>query len=137
MTRHRRHRRRRKPELEIEWDSSREWPERWVKWLLRKVVEDYQQERTSVDFFDKLKERGLTRGDVIATITSRRSYVGRYRYTDGVNRIGFWQPRTQTFVVWKPRSGDGPSLLLTCFRRRRGIEYMRSFEEFREVSGPR
>lgn len=124
-------------EHDIEWDSSREWPDRWVRWLLRAVVEDYQQENVSLDFFAKLKERGLSRGDVISTITSRNSYIGKYLYTDGVNRIGFWHSRTEVFVAWKPRVGGNPSLIVTCFMRKRGIEYMRSFEQFREVRGPR
>ena len=44
----------------IEWNRSREWTRRHVTWLLETIRADLRQERFSRDFWDKLRERGIT-----------------------------------------------------------------------------
>lgn len=132
MTRRKPHRRRREI-ARIEWDSSREWPPRWVRRLLRAVIEDYQQEKFSIDFHDKLAKRGLVLQNALETVRSRQSYIAKFRHEDGVNRVGFWNPRTRLFVVWKPRKGKSESRYMTCFELKNGIRYMRRQEKFREI----
>ena len=118
-----------------EWDSSREWSERWVRWLLRTVADDWRNERVSRDFFDKLHDRRITRQHVRTTLTSQSSYIGHYWYDS--HRVGFWDPRSRLFVVWKPNSLHSPSRLMTAFvYHGDGIAYMQRFTPFREIRGP-
>ena len=122
---------RRREIARIEWDSSREWPPRWVRRLLRAVIEDYQQEKFSIDFHDKLAKRGLVLQNALETVRSRQSYIAKFRHEDGVNRVGFWNPRTRLFVVWKPRKGQKREPIYDLLRIE---ERYPLHEETREVS---
>lgn len=122
---------------EYEWDTSREWPERWLRWLMRTIIDDWRNERVSRDFFDKLQDRGFTRQHVWTGIKSQETFIGRYWYYDS-NRVGFWHPRSQLFIVWKPNTLRSPSRLMTgFFYRGNGVAYMRKFSPFREIRGPK
>jgi len=119
-------------EEDIEWDSSREWPDRWVRWLLARVKEDYWDERFARDLPDKLRERSLSEQSLLETVASPLSYIARFRYA-GSNRVGFWNPRTRLLVVWKPGSIRSASRYMTCFEVYQGLEYLRRQDGFREI----
>jgi hypothetical protein len=60
---------------------------------------------------------------ILDTIRSKRTYIVLYydRY-EGTRRIGFWHPRIQIFVAWKPGRN---SQFKTAFDKKAGLEYMR------------
>ncbi len=121
---------------EIDWDSSCEWSDRYVSWLLQTLNRDYREHNFSRDFYDKLKLRGIHLSDVRGVINSSETYIARYWYYDS-NRVGLWRPRTRLFVAWKPQKGRSPSRFMTVFKKADGIGYMQDFPPFREIRGQR
>jgi hypothetical protein len=121
--------------VDILWDQEREWPRRYLRPLLRRIRADWKEERVSIDLFDKLTDRQISKQDIWTTLTSPQTYIARYWYYNG-NRIGFWHPPTRTFVAWKPNKGSSPSRVMTAFRHPNGVRYMQSFPPFREIRGP-
>jgi hypothetical protein len=122
--------------LHPDWDETREWPTKYVDDLLRTIRADWREGRVSIDFFDKLKDRGIYPHEVTHMLTSPETYVARFWHKGG-NRVGLWNPKTRLLVVWKPLKGKSPSRLMTCFRRSDGIAYMQARPPFREIRGPR
>jgi len=120
---------------DYKWNISREWSQRWIRWLLHTVEDDWRNARVSRDFFDKMRERGFTRQQIGVTISSSESYVGRYWH--GGNRVGFWHPRNQLFIAWKPNSLRSPSRLMSGFFLADGVDYLSSQIDFREIRGSR
>lgn len=121
--------------MDIEWDSAQEWPERHRRPLLRRIIADWKEERVSIDLFDKLVARHISKQDIWTTLTSPESYVARYWYYSG-HRVGFWHPLKGIFVAWKPGQGRSPSRIMTAFRHPTGVRYMQNFPPFREIRGP-
>lgn len=121
--------------MDIVWDKEREWPKRRLRSLLRRINTDWREEQVSIDLYDKLVERHISKQDIWTALTSPQSYIARYWYYNG-NRIGFWHPPTLVFVAWKPSKGRSISRLMTAFRHPNGVRYMQSFPPFREIRGP-
>jgi hypothetical protein len=122
--------------VDIVWDKEREWPQQRLRSLLRHINTDWREERVSIDLYDKLSERHISKQDVWTALTSPQSYIARYWYYNG-NRVGYWHPPTRVFVAWKPNKGQSISRLMTAFRHPNGVRYMQSFPPFREIRGPR
>lgn len=122
--------------MDIEWNKEREWPKRHLRPLLQRIIADWRDERVSIDLYDKLAERQISKQDVWIALTSPDSYVARYWYYNG-NRVGIWHPDSRIFVAWKPRYGPSPSRIMTAFRHPNGVRYMQSFPPFREIRGPK
>ena len=121
--------------MDILWDQELEWPRRCFRPLLQHIRADWKEERVSIDLFDKLADRQISKQDIWTTLTSPQSYIARYWYYNG-NRVGFWHPSTRTFVAWKPNKGPSPSRIMTAFRHPNGVRYMQNFPPFREIRGP-
>jgi hypothetical protein len=117
------------------WDSSREWSERCVHWLLQVVADDWRNHQTSRDFFDKMRLRGFTHQQVRTTIASQNSYIARYWHNG--NRVGFWEPRSQLFIAWKPNSSYSRSRIVSGFFVPNGVDYLSRQIDFREIRGPK
>ncbi len=118
-----------------DWNTEREWPDRYVRGLLRAIVNDMRQEHFSIDLHDKLADRKISIQEVWTAITNTDSYIARYWYYSG-NRVGIWRPKTRLFVAWKPHKGQSPSRIMTAFRHYDGVRYMQGFPPFREIRGP-
>ena len=121
--------------MDIEWDKKQEWPRRYLRSLLRRIIANWREERVSIDLYDKLADRHISKQNMWTTLTSPESYIARYWYYNG-NRVGIWHPRTRIFVAWKPCRGRSPSRIMTAFRHPNGVRYMQSFPPFREIRGP-
>lgn len=121
--------------MDIVWDREREWPQRTLRSLLRRIIADWQAEQVSIDLYDKLAARHISKQDIWTALTSRKSYIARYWYYNG-NRVGIWHPGTHIFVAWKPRRDSSPSRIMTVFRHPNGVRYMQGFPPFREIRGP-
>ncbi len=108
---------------EEDWDEIENWQPRTVSKLIGRAVHEFKKGRYSKDFEAKLVERGISDQIILDTISSKRSYIVKYRDRyDRMLRIGFWHPRIRIFVAWKP----GPkSAFKTCFWRKEGLKYMR------------
>lgn len=119
-----------------DWDSSREWPARCVRWLMRTLNQNLSEQSFSIDLHDKMAQRQIALTAIRGAINSPESYIARYWYHDG-NRVGIWQPRTRLFIAWKPRKGRSPSRFMTVFRKADGVVYMQDYPPFREIRGPR
>lgn len=115
------------------WDSSCEWSNRCLHWLLQSVAENWRNQRTSRDFFDKMRDRRFTRQQVWTTITSPKSYIARYWHNG--NRVGFWEPRSQLFIAWKPNSRNSTSRIVSGFFVPNGLDYLYRQIDFREIRG--
>lgn len=122
----------------FEWNPENEWTPRWVTWLLRTVLADYRERRFGRDFETKLRERGYTLSDVVATIRNPESYIMRVRDEDGDNRVGFWNPETLVLVLWVLNRKRHRGIFLSCFEREDAPTYLRNRSvEFREIRSPR
>jgi len=117
-----------------DWNSTREWPPKYVAQLLRAIREDLRQENFSIDLADKIGQRKIPLHEIRNAVNSPDSYIARYWYVDS-NRVGIWHPKTRLLVVWKPRKGASPSRIMTCFYRADAIAYLREFPRFREICG--
>ncbi len=122
-------------QIQMEWASSREWPARCVRWLIRTLNQDLGGQNFSIDFHDKLLERHITLAAIRGAINNPESYIARYWYGDG-SRVGIWQSQSRLFIAWKPRRGRSASRFMTAFRKADGVAYMQDFPPFREIRGP-
>ena len=121
-----------------EWDASREWPLRHVNRLRRAVIAAIKQGRFSRDMHAKMRDRGFNEQDMIAAVSNPTSYVMRFRHWDGVNRAGFWNPRTGWLVIWLPsHRGRNRGIVVSCFWHPDGVQYMQNCgETYREILAP-
>jgi hypothetical protein len=101
------------------------WQPKTIAKLLKRLKQEFEQGRFDRDFEDKLADRGISIHIVRQIIGSRRSYIVKYydRF-DGTRRIGLWHPDNQYFLAWKP---GRRSMFKTCFKKRRGLEYLSNF----------
>ncbi len=122
----------------IEWDRSREWPPRHVTRLRRAVIAAIKQGRFGRDMHAKMRDRGFSEQDMLATVASPRSYIMRFRHWDGVNRAGFWNPQSGWLVIWLPAYGRRDAgMVISCFWHADGVQYMQRYSEtYREIFAP-
>lgn len=120
----------------IDWDSSQEWSERYVRLLIAAMNHDFRERNFSIDFHNKLKMRNISLTQLRSVLSSPESYIARYWYKDG-NRVGIWNPKNRLLLVWKPRFQRSPSRFMTVFKKANGVAYMQDFPPFREIRGSR
>jgi hypothetical protein len=119
---------------EEEWTEDAVWHPKTIARLRAQVIREFKEGRFNRDFENKLADRGIPLQAVLNTISSRHTYVGLYhdRY-EGTRRIGFWHPRIQIFVAWKP---GRDSQFKTAFDKETGLEYMRTLPGFNLIYRP-
>lgn len=114
--------------------SDEGWSPEAIDDLIARVVEDYRQNKFSRDFEDKLSGRKISLQTMIATVTSRDSFIVEYRDDKtGLERIGFWHPRFGIFVAWQ---SEGKTQFVSAFRRRDGRRYLQDLWDAAPVRWP-
>ncbi len=104
------------------------WDEEIVTAVVKAVRRDLENEAVSPDWWDKLHERGITRGDLNATV-SKQSFIGFYIDKSGQQRFGFYHRRLNVFVAWRPLL---PSQIKTAFKPRKREKYLEEELNFYE-----
>ena len=118
-----------------EWVTETAWQSETVTRLRKRVIQEFREGRFDRDFETKLADRRIPLQVVLNTISSKQTYIAKYhdRY-DGTRRIGFWHPRIQVFVAWKPGRN---SHFKTAFDRRTGLDYMRGLLDCKLIYRPK
>ncbi len=105
-----------------DWDELEDWQPQTIARLRARVIRELSEGRYGKDFEAKLAERGISMEDILNVLRGKRTYIVKYRDRHTRRwRIGFWHPRIELFVAWKPGRNGG---LKTCFWRKSGVKYI-------------
>jgi len=106
------------------------WTEAELKILISNARRAVREERFGRDIYDKMVQRKIAKGDLMATI-SRRSHIGNYLHREEEKTVGFANKKINLFVAYRNDK------IQTTFRPKGCvIKYLQKQREYKMIWKP-